>query len=430
MRVMRRMGIMGLMRLMGPMGPMGLMGLIMLLSGCCSHSDDTPEPTPLPSPGPVVETGTPISFSGRESESQEVSNGVKGTRAETRAATPLSEKTTTFTVWGYKNMTYDSGTGSYDTDPNKMQEVFPGYTVNWQANSAATTTTNTNGWEYILLAKPDQTIKYWDWSAKAYRYFAVTGLAAAYSAFAVDGTYGASYPTKSFTVAADATPVYDAESKYDAEATAAKLNATPYFTRLWFSTGDIGAYPDKQFGLPVQLEFLKPYARVRFIFKYSYPREGIKLSEKSFKPTTDCDEDLTNDVGIARKGTVTVIYPLTGTATEQSYSVARDDTDPKLLAAFTEDYDLEDDAKVYTQTDNGWYMVLPTLSQGSYTLSVKVNNEAKTCSVPAEYMRWLPGYSYTYIFKILEEGGVAIELVQAAVTSWTDMNADRRVYNW
>ena len=75
-------------------------------------------------------------------------------------------------------------------------------------------------------------------------------------------------------------------------------------------------------------------------------------------------------------------------------------------------------------------MVLPTLSQGSYTLSVKVNNETKTCSVPAEYMRWLPGYSYTYIFKILEEGGVEIELVQAAVTPWVDMAVDYTGYNW
>ena len=425
MRVMRRMGI------MGPMGPMGLMGLIMLLSGCCSHSDDTPEPTP--SPGPVVETGTPISFSGRESESQEVSNGVKGTRAETRAATPLSEKTTTFTVWGYKNMTYDSGTGSYDTDPNKMQEVFPGYTVNWQANSAATTTTNTNGWEYILLAKPDQTIKYWDWDAKAYRYFAVTGTKWESGDFTA-GQYKVNANVFSgpyqITLNADAEPVLDGNGHYDPAATAAKLNATPYFSRLWFSTGDIGAYPDKQFGLPVQLEFLKPYARVRFIFKYSYPREGIKLSEKSFKPTTDFDPDVSKHVGIARKGTVTVSYPLTGAATSESYTSTKDPSDPSPLSAFTEDYDLEDDGKVYNETDEGWYLVLPTTSQGSYTLSVEVNGIEKTCSVPAEYMRWLPGYSYTYIFKILEEGGVAIELVQAAVTSWTDMNADRRVYNW
>ena len=45
-------------------------------------------------------------------------------------------------------------------------------------------------------------------------------------------------------------------------------------------------------------------------------------------------------------------------------------------------------------------------------------------------MRWLPGYSYTYIFKINEEGGIEIELVEAAVTPWTELGTARTVYNW
>jgi len=414
MRVMRRMGI------------MGLMGLIMLLSGCCSHSDDTPEPTPSPTPGPNVDNGTPITFYGQEIEEQDVSQGVKGTRAETRAATPLSESATQFKVWGYKNMSFEAGVyGS-------LQEVFPGYIVKWQANSSATSTTNSNGWEYILTDQAEQSIKYWDWSASAYRFFAVTGTAVVDAG----GTYDADkvYYTKSdpFTIkiVADAEPVFDGAGHYNSAATATKLNTTPYFTHLWFSTGILPEYIDKQFGQPVKLEFLKPYSRVRFIFKYSFPREGIKLTEKYFKPTTDFDPDVSKHVGIARKGTVTVSYPLTGAATSESYTSTKDPSDPSPLSAFTEDYDLEDDGKVYYETDEGWYLVLPTTSQGSYTLSVEVNGIEKTCSVPAEYMRWLPGYSYTYIFKILEEGGVEIELVQAAVLPWTDLSHEHTVYNW
>ena len=80
-------------------------------------------------------------------------------------------------------------------------------------------------------------------------------------------------------------------------------------------------------------------------------------------------------------------------------------------------------------------MVLPCTSPVSYTLQVTINTKTKTetkqCAVPAEYMRWLPGYSYTYIFKITEEGGIEIELVEAAVTSWTELGAaSRTVYNW
>lgn len=466
MRVMRRMGIMGLMRLMGPMGPMGLMGLIMLLSGCCSHSDDTPEPTPVPTPTEPtkpVETGTPITFYGQETEAQDVSNGVKGTRAETRAGTPLSESgVTQFKVWGYKNQS-ESG-GSYDG----LQEVFPGYTVNWQANSAATTTTNTNGWEYILLAKPEQTIKYWDWSAKAYRFFGATNWGGtpptppavyeANKAYGADGTPGATYE---ISMLANCSGVDD-------DAIAANMAATPYFSRLWFSTGVLPDYIDKQFGKPVRLEFLKPYARVRFMFTYSYVSEGIKIKKKEFKPTDNSE--------IYRKGTFTVSYPLTGTATRESFTVSPEAV-PTTYTAVTNGTTLTSGKTYYTSAagegafvsngtevangsnyfvltsqaleaftqeyipDGGperekWYFVAPNNTQGSYTLSVWLNNDpldaaaTKTAVVPAEYMQWLPGYSYTYIFKILEEGGVKIELVQSAVTPWTDMNTTHTVYNW
>ena len=392
----------------------------------CSSSDDTPEPTPVPTPTEPtkpVETGTPITFYGQETEAQDVSAGVKRANLATRAGTPLSELATSFKVWGYKNQS-ESG-GSYDG----LQEVFPGYTVNWQANSAATSTTNTNGWEYILPSKPEQTIKYWDWAAKAYRFFAVTNWGgtppAVYEtnmAYGADGTPGATYE---ISMLANCSGVDD-------DAIKDNMEATPYFSRLWFSTGVLPDYIDKQFGKPVRLEFLKPYSRVRFMFTYSYQSEGIKLKKKEFKPTTDCDEDLTNDVGIARKGTFTVSYPLTGTATRESYSMTPATGEGSgALEAFTQEY-IPDGGPEREK----WYFVAPNNTQGSYTLSVWLNNDpldapaAKTAVVPAEYMQWLPGYSYTYIFKILEEGGVKIELVQSAVTPWTDMNTTHTVYNW
>jgi hypothetical protein len=75
-------------------------------------------------------------------------------------------------------------------------------------------------------------------------------------------------------------------------------------------------------------------------------------------------------------------------------------------------------------------MVLPRDTQGSYTLSVRVNGIARTAVVPAEYMQWLPGYSYTYIFKITEEGGVEIGWVEYAVVPWIEMEVSKSVYNW
>ena len=449
---MKKIKEIGHIRLIGLIGPISLISLIGLTTSCRNSREEV-EPTQEPEPA-----GVAITFSGLESDEQEQTAGVKGTRA----GQPLSNLgILKFRVWGYKNMSYDSRTGSYESP----QLVFPGYTVNYKDGSAASTTTNTNGWEYVAQQESgddQQTIKYWDFNANAYRFFAVTkwggevadpaakaeetydtyGTYETYGAYGAYETYGVyeahepdeatgEYPAYAVSMRAKAR-VWDGSGDYDKDATAAEMAATPYFSRLWFSNGNLVAYPDKQFGKPVQLEFLKPYARVRYIYKYVYPREGLTLSGQTFKPTTDYTDEDDDKVKIPMSGTVTVIYPLTGTATREWYTVTPDADN--RLEAFTEDFDAEDDTKVYTDTDDGWYMVLPCTSQGSYTLQVTINTkiktETKSCVVPAEYMRWLPGYSYTYIFKINEEGGIEIELVEAAVTPWTELGTARTVYNW
>jgi hypothetical protein len=45
-------------------------------------------------------------------------------------------------------------------------------------------------------------------------------------------------------------------------------------------------------------------------------------------------------------------------------------------------------------------------------------------------MNWKPGYQYTYIFKITEEGGVELDSVSSAFTEWTEQEANHPVYNW
>ena len=375
------------------------------MSTACSHSSE--DTTEQGGGVPVTDTRTAISFSGQQGEEQAVSRGTNR-----RAGTPLSDTGVhAFKVWGYKNMSYTAG--AY----GDLQTVFPGYIVNWTANSAATTTTNSNGWEYIS-SDPEQTIKYWDFNAKAYRYFGVTGtkwesgewLAGQYKTNEISGAY---------------------EIALNTNATSAEaMNATPYFSHLWFSTGKYPDYADKQFGKPVTLEFLKPFARVRFLYKYSTPREGFKMTEQKFRPTDDVKAEEEDKKKIARKGTVTVHYPTEGTATKEWYTVVVDDNKSTRLEAFTEDFDPDNDAKVYSTCENGWYWVLPIITQGSYTLTVKVNNNDRAVTVPAEYMTWLPGYSYTYIFKVTEEGGVEIGWVEYAMTPWTEMTATKTVYNW
>lgn len=372
------------MRLIGPMrpiGPMSLIGLIGLigLTGCSKDSAEVDVPQ-------TQERA--ITFSGALQDDEEV----------TRAATPLSDLTHTFSVWAYKNDAYDANTDSYDS----YQTVMPGYVVNWAANSANTTTSNTNNWEYVGLTNyPQQTIKYWDFDALAYRFF---GVAAGTGSGATVPT-GAYMPTG--TTATTGATGYQFTATVDAS-TQAGVDAAPYFSQLWFSTGNPTDYPDKLFGRPVQLTFLKPLARVRFLFTFmeglTFGRESV--SNISFRP-------LDNTQTIATAGTVTVHYPLKGTHITESWSA----TASSGSTAFT--------------LDNTWYAVIPSITQGAYKMSITVFGDDKTATVPAEYMQWKPGNEYTYSFKITDGGNVILDVIQVGINQWVQKGStDRYVYNW
>ena len=336
--------------------------------GCSAEGGDSPVPTQPP----VVQPPTPT-----EETAITFRSGLADEEAVTRA-TGLEEVKTSFKVWAYKN------TDAAQTD---YQTVIDGYTVSWTANTANTTTSNTNDWEYVGIN--DQTIKYWDWSAKAYRFFGMTG---------------------------DWTESYEANTAYRAYTTTTTVDATnpaelPYFSKLRYCTNN-------DYGKTVQLVFVQPYSRVRFMFIYSYPDANIMLTDKSFRPTD-------NTKTIPLVGKVTVSYPLTGAATQEAVSLSNI-TDE--LSDLTQDY--------YESTDENdpnrqkWYYVLPAQNQGTYTLTVSMNGEERTTVVPAEYMNWKPGYQYTYIFKITEEGGVELDSVSSAFTEWTEQEANHPVYNW
>ena len=353
--------------------PICLIGLICLISlTACSSGDDVagdePSPTPVNPPIPEPQTETAITFR----------SGLADEEAVTRA-TGLEEVKTSFKVWAYKN------TDAAQTD---YQTVIDGYTVSWTANTANTTTSNTNDWEYVGIS--DQTIKYWDWSAKAYRFFGMTG----------DWT-NEPYEVNTANRAYTTTTMVDARTPA----------ALPYFSKLRYCTNN-------DYGKTVQLVFVQPYSRVRFMFTYSYPDANIMLTDKSFRPTD-------NTKTIPLVGKVTVSYPLTGAATQEAVSLSNITAE---LSDLTQDY--------YESTDENdpnrqkWYYVLPAQDQGTYTLTVSMNGEKRTTVVPAEYMNWKPGYQYTYIFKITEEGGVELDSVSSAFTEWTEQEANHPVYNW
>jgi len=359
-----------------------LLGLLALL-GC---SKDHPEVEP-------VETGTPIVFGSRMSEEEAV----------TRAEQSLHEAgADAFRVYGFKNMDYDDMTASY----GGLQTVFPGYAVEWRSASAGTTATNTNDWEYILTGHPQQTIKYWDLSAGAYRFMAWTSTAET----TVTETIGDTGPAGATELTVTLSGLY-----------ADNIATAPFISRLWFSNGNPVDYPDKQFLRPVKMEFVKPFAKVRFLFISANPTElpisDIELSNMMFKPT--------NDSGIGVNGSVTVVYPLTGAETQEHYSAASTNSITALTQNYYETAD-PDDENAFK-----WYAVLPAIGQGSYTLSVLVFGEPRTAVVPASYMDWKPGYTYTYVFKVDGEGGVEFGDLRSAFTPWQPgFEGNETEFNW
>ena len=381
--------------------------LLVMLAAClgsCDH-DTTQEGGEAM---PVPETYTPIAFTAQQGEESTVTRAAATDAAATRPYTradkgleevlPAGDKV--FKVWAYKN------TAAEGDSYTSYQTVMEGYTVRWAANSSATTTTNTHDWEYVnqqSSGQEEQTIKYWDWNAKAYRFFGYAG--SDVTVTPVPDATPTSY-TLSFT--ADATSTYT-------------IDATPYYSHLWLSTP-----ADGTFGKAVALEFLKPYTRVRFMFvsddPTNMPIEDIDIANPSFKPTD-------NGV-IEQRGTATVTYPLTGTGTKETVAFSG----TTGLAAFERHYyevspDENDQAMIAGQ--KYFYTVLPATGQGNYTLTVDINGEKQTCVVPEAFMDWLPSYQYTYIFKIHADGGVTIGGVQSAFTQWDTINTNERtVFNW
>lgn len=81
-----------------------------------------------------------------------------------------------FTVYGWK--TNSTASGSAD---GVHEDVFQDYLLTWGINTAFTTESNTNNWEYVgNTSQPidgagvDQTIKYWDYSTNRYDFIAWT----------------------------------------------------------------------------------------------------------------------------------------------------------------------------------------------------------------------------------------------------------------
>lgn len=284
----------------------------------------------------------------------------------------------------------------------ESQSLIDGYTVRYVAHSAGTTETNTEGWEYVDQAH-NQYIKYWDYMADEYRFWAYAGdniTKGNASEFIISGL-------KLSTVEPQSTSLFS------------KLNTT-----------------DKSgFNKTVVMEFMRPYSIVNVRFYTNDPLDDaqlVNISDIQFAPYGG---------QIYNEGSMTVTYPEVATGLE--YVIHTTD---KVRQCF-EYEDLALDAMHGTSSNNAVeakpkessltgqeptaFYVLPMGNANPvFVLTASINEEIKTAAVPAAYMAWQPNTIYTYIFKVTD-AGEKIELYDVQVDPWLyGGSKDEEFNNW
>lgn len=329
------------------------------------------------------------------------------------------------------------------------QNVFPDYTVNWTANTAGTTTTNSSDWEYAgltyLFDTPgyDQTIKYWDFSQDYYNF-------AAYSVG--DNTIQVrkkeNTPNNGITddPAPDANTILVTPFNYN------NVTGWPYFLRgskddlAECYITDMTTVPQADYGKPVVLKFRPFVSKVRMALYETIPGYSIKDVRfyESTNPTAGANPQ--NDTkttatlfgvnAFVTKGTYKVYFPHVGSANvgDPDYNKAHLGHESVTLDYKQDFGDLNYTSRQRKEAEGNYYLgrsaASPTFAGSSednyyvkmlpyeeatqnnlelrvdYTL-VSIDGSGETITVygahaciPSIYARWKPGYAYTYIFKI------------------------------
>ena len=352
------------------------------------------------------------------------------------AATALGNQ---FIVWGEKSETTD---GSAAASGNL---VFKNYLVNYTANTAYTTTSNTKDWEYVGISNtysgenltPNsgtdaQTIKYWDYGASNYVFTAV-------SAQQTDITNGKVKITKTES----GSTVYD--KGYSIVVTdEANLDKLFFSNRQPITkSSNADRTQENTYGGNVKLIFRNAISKVRAAMFETVPGYDVKIvkfyTQDSEAPTftgmttentTNFAANITNYSPASDKtsvaGTFTVkYYPqnddndaagITNHATI-SFAGVGGTTIGNVLTLGTNI--ISQDKLAYTSaeptfdnSDKSFTTVFPK-EDNDKNLKLKVDYDLKnsvssevihvtgaTAEVPAAYLKWKPNYKYTYIFKI------------------------------
>ena len=339
--------------------------------------------------------------------------------------------------------------------------VFDNYLVGYDYNSAGTTETNTNNWEYVgkqtgitgrmtpatwsalhgAGTAQAQTVKYWDYSTAQYDFIAwSTGLREAVTDAAVEGS-----KVKVTRINTGSTL---ASNGFQLTALSAEDLLQCYYT-------DINTVLKANYGAPVTLTFRNMAAKARIALYETVP--GYSIKDVKFY-TSDANPTAPTDLGsgtttaatlftmgsdvLPQSGEVTVFYPHIGT----EHRDAPQTTDYNkasvtvgevtggatsttkgfgtLTAQYGEEEAHEAAGNIYlgrslpnatyagSSADNFYTAVIPNSTGKPLTLRVdytlvstdgskeEIKVYGAKAVVPATYTAWQPNYAYTYVFKI------------------------------
>lgn len=366
-----------------------------------------------------------------------------GTTKTTRATSNSTYKTENlkkngFWVYGTKH------SATEDKTVNNDQAVYTNYRLAYTEGSANNSLSNTAGWEYVGIdnslyranvtpkVEEAQTIKYWDYGAVAYTFYAATAKP--------DDVKDGKVIIKKTLEDEDAegtvyTKGYEVTLKNDAD-----------WDQLYFAdrkvinkSKDAEHAKHDVYGGEVNFTFRNALTKVRVamyetvpgynvtIDKFYYTKDGeaTQTTEATERFTADANNTplVTSEAGVTYK----VVYYNNTEAEGQL------ENQPKMLPNKTGEgapktvFEIGDKTtlKAYTKlatditnptydTEGGKYTLFMPQANNDKTLNLKVDYtltsldnsgeqihvKGATATIPAKYLCWRPNYAYTYIFKI------------------------------
>lgn len=370
--------------------------------------------------GGNVETGAnkAINFAGETGKTTRAGS-IKGASA----ADLLGEK---FYVLGTK--------GTLGNDNPTDTKVFDNYQVTWEANTAGTTSDNTNDWRYegldfTALNKTattggKQTIKYWDYSQPQYDFIAYSigsnTLVTEDNTISTGNVYGSSIET----------PKGTGYKSYTLKGSSITDLQKCYYT-------DIVTVENANYDKPVTFTFKNITAKVRVAFYETVP--GYTVSDLQFyTDNTTGKANLSDEANqkatlfttgtdkLTKNGQMDVIYPEVGSSnkTKAAYNkafvtVTSQEAETSIALGkvnYATNNVLATSAKTAsmagTLSDSYYTPVLPVAKATPLTIRMNYTLTSEDGSgetikvygakavIPAAYTAWQPNHAYTYIFKI------------------------------